>query len=260
VRSRRDTSDASRWIELAQVDNIRDLGGLPVDGGGVVRRGVLLRASTLQHVTGADVETLVGGLGLRTVLDLRGRREAAREGHGLLEDTPVQRINLPVRRARSATSDAVPEEYGADLAGFYLAMLEGSGESLVNAARIVGDAERHAVLFHCAAGKDRTGLLAALLLDAVGVPAEAIVADYALTGVRIARIRSRLTRLPSYRTLPAVEHGFMAADPEVMDRFLNGLRVGHGGAARWLLQAGLTTAELGRLRDALVEPAPAARS
>lgn len=258
VQSGPGASGPERWIELAEVDNIRDLGGLPVDGGGATRRGVLLRSSTLQHATAADVKVLVGGLGLRTVIDLRGRREAAREGHGLLEGAAVERINLPVRRARPMAADAIPQAYGADLAGFYRDMLDGSGAALVEAARVVGDAERHSVLFHCAAGKDRTGLLAALLLDAVGVPADHIVADYALTGVRIARVRARLTRLSSYSALPAVEHGFMAAEAEVMRRFLGELYTGFGGAAQWLLREGLTEAELHRLREALVEPAPLA--
>lgn len=252
-------ADATRWVELAEVDNVRDLGGLPVHGGGVTRRGVLFRASTLQEATPADVGVLLDRLGLRTVVDLRSPRESECEGHGLLEATPVRRVNLPVRQAKGVPADAVPDVSGSRLTDFYLAMLAGSGPSLVDAARIVADPEQHAVVFHCAVGKDRTGLLAAVLLDAVGVPAAAIADDYALSGSRTARIAERLARLPSYRRLPSVEHGLMSADPGVMHRFLeilgsgSGSGSGPGGGAGWLLRQGLAEAELRALRTALVE-------
>lgn len=246
---------AARWVELAEVDNIRDLGGLPVHGGGRTRRGVVFRASTLQDASADDVELLLGRYRLRTVVDLRGPDEAAREGHGLLADTAVRRVSLPVRRVQAVVTDAVPvvrSEAVDDTAGFYEGLLDGSGESLVHAARIVADTDQHAVVFHCAVGKDRTGVLAALLLDAVGVPADAIAADYALTAQRVARIRERLARFPSYRDLPAVEHHYMASKPQVMHHFLDTLRTRHGGAGRWLRERGLTGAELGRLKGALV--------
>ena len=246
-------ADSTRWVELAEVDNVRDLGGLPVHGGGSTRRGVLFRASTPQEATPADVEVLLDRLGLRTVVDLRGPRESEREGHGLLKATAVRRVNLPVRQAKGVPADAVPDVSGSRLTDFYLAMLAGSGPSLLAAARIVADPEQHAVLFHCAVGKDRTGLLAAVLLDAVGVPAAAIADDYALSGSRTARIGERLARLPSYRLLPSVEHGLMSADPEVMHRFLEILRAESGGGAGWLLRQGLAEAELRALRTALVE-------
>ncbi|MFF3561623.1 tyrosine-protein phosphatase [Streptomyces sp. NPDC002574] len=245
----------ARWVELAEVDNIRDLGGLPVHGGGRTRRGVVFRASTLQDATADDVELLLGRYRLRTVVDLRGPDEAAREGHGLLADTAVRRVSLPVRRVQAVVTDAVPAVRGEavdDTAGFYEGLLDGSGASLVDAARIVADTDQHAVVFHCAVGKDRTGVLAALLLDAVGVPADAIAADYALTAQRVVRIRERLARLPSYRDLPAVEHHYMASKPQVMQHFLDTLRTRHGGAGRWLRERGLTGAELGRLKGALV--------
>ncbi|MFJ9916313.1 tyrosine-protein phosphatase [Actinacidiphila glaucinigra] len=252
------TGETPRWVELAEVDNIRDLGGLPVHGGGTTRRGVVFRASTLQEATADDVGLLLGRYGLRTVLDLRGPDEAAREGHGLLADAAVRRVNLPVSRVKALVTDAVPVTTADDgnATGFYLGLLDGSGESLVAAARVVADTDQHAVVFHCAVGKDRTGVLAALLLDAVGVPASAIAADYALTAQRVVRIRARLTRFPSYRDLPAVEHAFMASEPRVMRRFLATLHTAHGGAGPWLRDRGLTAAELTRLREVLVVSAP----
>ncbi|MGH3516334.1 MAG: tyrosine-protein phosphatase, partial [Haloechinothrix sp.] len=141
-----------------------------------------------------------------------------------------------------------------DLAGRYRDLLAGSPGSVVSAARIIADAGRHAVVFHCAAGKDRTGVLAAVVLDAVGVPADAIVEDYALSGQRLDRVRQRLVKLPSYRGLPPVRTGYLGVEAVVMRRFLTTLRAEFGGGAQWLLQHGFGAAELRGLRDTLVEP------
>ncbi|MBF6168788.1 tyrosine-protein phosphatase [Streptomyces gardneri] len=247
----------NRWVEFAQIDNVRDLGGLPVRGGGTTRFGVVYRSSTPQNLTESDLAKLLGPIGLRTLIDLRLPDEVRREGYGLLAGADVRRICLPVRkspRSSLAARDLVPDASRVDLVDLYDKLLAGSVDSLVAAVRLVVDAGRHSVLFHCAAGKDRTGVLAAVLLDAVGVPAEAIAADYALTGERMQRVRDRLDALASYAGLPPVSTGILGVEAEVMRRFLANLSARHGGAAEWLLTNGLTTAELARLREVLAAP------
>ncbi|MFJ6569509.1 tyrosine-protein phosphatase [Streptomyces sp. NPDC091292] len=247
-------AEASRWVELAGIDNVRDLGGLPVGGGGRTRRGVVFRGSTLQGATEADVELLMDGLRLRTVVDLRNPHESDREGHGLLAGTAVRLANLPVSREAPSATDAVPDSPDVAMADFYLGLLQGSGPSLAGAARIVADTDQHAVVFHCAVGKDRTGVCAAVLLDAVGVAAEVIAADYALTAQRMPRVHARLLDLGSYPDLPPVDHDYMAAEPKAMRTFLTTLHTEYGGGAEWLLRQGLTEGELEGLRAAMVEP------
>ncbi|MEU8899107.1 tyrosine-protein phosphatase [Nocardia sp. NPDC048505] len=245
-----------RWIDFAEIDNVRDLGGLPVADGGTTRFGVVFRASTPQHLTAEDLRTLLGPVGLRTLIDLRNPDEVEREGYGLLGRAAVRVVNLPVRKATQTSltpADLVPDGQRYDLVGLYRELLGGSPESVVGAARLIADPDRHSVVFHCAAGKDRTGLVAAVLLDAVGVPAEAIAADYALTGERLGRIRARLDALPSYHGLPPVNTGILAVDPEVIRQFLAGLHSTHGGGAAWLRAHGLSATELARLRQVLVE-------
>ncbi|WP_328399952.1 tyrosine-protein phosphatase [Nocardia sp. NBC_00403] len=245
-----------RWVEFAEIDNVRDLGGLPVAGGGTTRFGVVFRSSTPQHLTEDDLGRLIGPVGLRTLIDLRLPDEIEREGYGLLAGAAVRLVNLPVRKQAqtSATpTDLVPDGHEYDLVALYRELLAGSIESVVAAARLIADADQHSVVFHCAAGKDRTGVLAAVLLDAVGVPAEAIATDYALTGERLERIRQRLDTLPSYHGLPPVRTGILAVDPEVIIRFLQDLHATHGSAAEWLHANGFTEAELARLRAVLVE-------
>ncbi|WP_433715428.1 tyrosine-protein phosphatase [Nocardia sp. CA-084685] len=245
-----------RWVEFAQIDNVRDLGGLPVIGGGTTRFGVVYRSSTPQHLTRDDLALLTGPVGLRTLIDLRNPDEVLREGYGLLTGSAtVRMVNLPVRKATDVVAtpaDLVPDGRQYDLVALYRELLSGSGESIVSAARLIADAERHSVVFHCAAGKDRTGILAAVVLDAVGVPAEAIAADYALTGERLERIRERLDALPSYHGLPPVRTGILAVDPDVIIRFLDELHRDQGGSAEWLRTNGLSGAELAQLRAVLV--------
>ncbi|WP_157513984.1 tyrosine-protein phosphatase [Nocardia concava] len=245
----------NRWIDFAQIDNVRDLGGLPVTGGGTTRFGIVLRSSTLQQATCDDLSVLVEKLGLRTVIDLRLPDEVEREGYGLIADADLTIANLPIRKSPQsslAARDLVPDKTRVDLTELYGQLLNGSGEHIVEAVRLIIDPARHSLLFHCAAGKDRTGVLAAILLDAVGVPAEAIAHDYALTNERIQKVRDRLDALPSYEGLPQTNTGILAVSPEVMTRFLENLYADHGGAAKWLLAQGLSEAELHLLRDALV--------
>ncbi|MFG3522955.1 tyrosine-protein phosphatase [Nocardia nova] len=243
-----------RWVDFEEIDNLRDLGGLPV-GGGTTRFGVALRSSTLQQATEADVALLLGSVGMRTLIDLRLPDEVEREGYGLLATAAIEKVNLPVRKSAQSSlvaRDLVPDKTRVDLAQLYGQLLAGSPEEIVAAARLVADADRQAVVFHCAAGKDRTGVLAAVLLDAVGVAPEVIAADYALTNERMTRVRNRLDALNSYAGLPPTSTGILAVEAAVMLRFLDDLRRDHGGAARWLREHGLTAEELTMLRAALV--------
>lgn len=245
---------AGRWTELAEVDNIRDLGGLPLAGGGQTRFGVVFRASTLQEATAEDVAQLLDEHGIRTIVDLRLPDEAAREGHGLLGDAGLHVVNLPVRKADSTLLDVVvPDSRTTDLGRLYQQLLVGSPESVVGAVRLIADPDHQAVVFHCAAGKDRTGVLAAVVLDAIGVPQEAIVEDYALTSERQHRVRERLVRIPAYQNLPPVAQGVMGVDGSAMRTFVEALRATYGGGAEFLLDHGLSPAELEALRSALAD-------
>jgi protein-tyrosine phosphatase len=247
-------TSGTRWIDLQGADNVRDLGGLPVASGGRTRFGRLVRASTLQHLTIADVAHLVGDLGLRTVVDLRLPREAAAEGSALADHVGVDYLSLPVWSADRVPADVVVSEAEMDAVGHYLALLDGSIAEIVSACRVFADPQRVPALFHCAAGKDRTGVLAALVLDAVEVTREAIVADYALTAQRLHLIRERLAGLETYRRMRAVAtgRGVMTADADTMSRFLDRLQRDHGGAGSWLLAHGMSTEELAALRASLV--------
>jgi protein-tyrosine phosphatase len=248
--------DERRWIDLDGADNLRDLGGLPASGGGRTRFRRLLRSGTLQDLTPGDVGHLLNVVGVRTVVDLRLIAEAEREGSALSGVAAVRYLSLPLQSADGIRSDEVADAAVMDMVGHYFAFLEGSPGTIVSAARVFADGASLPAIFHCAAGKDRTGVLAAVVLDAVGVTGEAIAADYALTAQRLRRIRARLARLETYRAMGAVMRkvdGATTADPGSMEAFLAGLHERYGGGAGYLSARGMTGSELAALRSALVE-------
>jgi len=255
------------WIDLEGAVNVRDLGGLPTDDGGETASGRLLRADNLQELSPADVRLLVRDIGLTTVVDLRSSAELASEGPAPLDAVPgVRHAHHPVIPELGSATDAVAEalllkqnqdrsRFPSDpTCGHYLGYLEDRPDQVIGAVRSIARDEG-AALVHCAAGKDRTGVVVALALTAAGVRPPAVVADYAATGERTEAILSRLRRSPTYArdldSLPADAH---RARPETMAAFLEQMESRYGGVARWLSEHGLSTEDLDLLRAKLRRP------
>lgn len=245
-----------RWIDLDGADNMRDLGGLQVTGGGLTRFDLLLRSGTLQDLTARDVTHLVKDVGVQTVVDLRLTDEAAREGSALADIPVVHYLSLPLSSADHIRPDTVADAGQMDIVAHYLALLEGSAGNIITAVRVFADEVNLPAVFHCAAGKDRTGVLAAVVLDAVGVGREAIIADYALTAQRMRQISARLLRLETYREMQALTNGIKGAataDEASMASFLDELHGQYGGGASYLGAHGMDSGELAALRATLVD-------
>jgi protein-tyrosine phosphatase len=255
------------WIDLEGAVNVRDLGGLPTDDGGQTAACRLLRADNLQELSRADVSRLVRDIGLTTVVDLRSSAELASEGPAPLDAVPaVRHVHHPVIPEIGSATDAMAEalllkrnqdrsRFPADpTCGHYLGYLEDRPDQVVGAVRTIA-LDQGAAVVHCAAGKDRTGVVVALALTAVGVRPQAVVADYAATGERNEAILSRLRRSPTYArdidNLPAEAH---RARPETMTAFLEQMDARYGGVGRWLTEHGLSSEELSRLRTKLRQP------
>ncbi len=245
-----------RWINLDGCCNARDLGDLPTVEGGTTRRGLLIRCDTVQQLTRNDMRLLVDGLGLRAVVDLRTPKEAATEGRGLLATTDVPYHNVaflpdvylvrgdPGRKVLiERLSKQGPVEH-------YLDYLTRPGSEVPTAVRLLARPGQLPALFHCAAGKDRTGVLAALILDIVGVRREAIVEDYAATNERLPQIKDRLSALPTYGASARRDIG---CQPETMWAFFETLDERWGGSAGWARSHGITDGELNTLRTTLLD-------
>lgn len=235
------------WIELEGVDNVRDVGGLPLRGGGTTRSGVLLRSGSLHHVTSEDVQHLVDEFGLALVLDLRTPTEIDRDGPTAVAAAGVETVAL---NFIGQSRDYLPE-IGDDtdpMLRNYLGYLADHPGNVVTAVRRLAAADAGPALVHCAAGKDRTGTLVALVLDAVGVERDAVVADYALSSEQIEAMFRRWTDASGEPMPSAEELAPHHPRAEVMVAVLDRLDAEHGGAAGWLEANGLTDDELARLR------------
>jgi protein tyrosine/serine phosphatase len=253
------------WIDLDGAVNVRDLGGLPTDDGRRTAPGALLRSDNLQDLSPADVAKLVDGVGLTTVVDLRSSAEAESEGPGPLDAVPsVTHLHLSVLPEVGRRTDVVAEalllrraqdhdRYPDDaMCGHYLGYLEDRPESVTGALRAVAEAPGAAIV-HCAAGKDRTGVVVALALTAVGVPADTVVADYAVTDEKIEAILRRLMRSRTYEDdLKGSAIDRHRPRPETMKAFLAQVQARHGGVTQWLAGHGFGEQDLRRLRAKLL--------
>jgi protein-tyrosine phosphatase len=255
------------WIDLEGAVNVRDVGGTPTaDGGETVYRR-LLRSENLQELTPGDIALLVDDIGVTTVVDLRSTRELMTEGPAPLDAVDgVQHAHHPVLKEFLDASDTVAaallltaqqedaERYPDDLmAGHYLGYLENRPEEVVGALRSIVTAPGAAIV-HCAAGKDRTGVVVALALTIAGVEPEVIVADYVATNERIEQIIDRLSRAKMYRNVTDKPIRAHEARAETMRAFLEQLDVRYGGVQKWLADNGFTADEVARLRDRLRQP------
>jgi hypothetical protein len=242
----------AHWIELDGAANAR-----------VVVPGVLLRSDNLQSLTDRDVRVLVEQESLEVVLDLRTDAEVELEGPGPMTREPRVRIehrSLYPRSGGNTDLDAAtvnlwpqtdpsawPDEPRVVQA--YLSYITARPDSIVASIRAIANASG-AVLVHCAAGKDRTGVVVALSLDAAGVDRGAIVSDYLATAHRIDAIMARLVSSTTYRPeLEGHDPRAHAPVPGTMERVLELLDEGFNGSEAWLSHHGLSDAELGRLRQ-----------
>jgi protein-tyrosine phosphatase len=244
---------SDRLLALAGAYNFRDLGRYPTTDGRMTAWGKLFRSDTLQELTGADLDVL-RRIGLAGVIDLRTAAEVERSGRGLLADEPVRYLHASVLQDEGGESQAAPS--GDDPSERYLWYLDAGRQALVAALDMVADPDSYPLVFHCAAGKDRTGVLAALVLDILGVRPEVIVEDYVLTETRIDLIRARLRRDPVYGDqIDKIPASRLSVQASTMERFLAGLHARHGGARAWALAAGVAEASLDRMSVFLLEPA-----
>ncbi|HEU5267708.1 MAG TPA: tyrosine-protein phosphatase [Jatrophihabitans sp.] len=249
-----------RWVPGSAV-NFRDIGCQPTIDGGRTRPGVLFRSESPQFLQPADARRLVDEIGLRLVVDLRFADEAANEGRGPLGEAPVTYLNVPIIGAGGAdVGVALLDDTDDTLAPYYVSYVKHSADALLSVYRSLAAPDGLPALVHCAAGKDRTGVVVALLLSAMGVTDDAIVADYARTGDAMPQVLRRLGTAPSYATQiagQAADDVRAMAHPQSMRAFLSWVRREHGSGGGLLRDLGLEAEALDRLRHRLIDRAAA---
>lgn len=242
-------------IKLSAPVNLRDLGGIPITGG-VLREGVAIRTDDLAYVT-ADVADELVAAGLTAIIDLRSSVEVATTGRGPLASRAVSYHHLPLIANVGESMKQDAPAFGHEAMGrMYVQMVEEAAPQLVTALNVIAHTPG-ATAFHCAAGRDRTGVLAAMLLLALGAEDADIVADYARTGDNMAAIMQRTAPVmgamwralgfdPETRDHTALLEGSMEVS---MRTLLATLRERHGDALAPLRVAGLSDATIARLRE-----------
>src|SRR3569833_245439 len=262
----------TRWIELDGAVNVRDMGGLTTGNGGTLAGGRLLRSDNLQGLTPADGDRLVTHIGVRHGIDLRSDTEVQIEGPGPLTREPrvrIHHLSLFAEGGGLTDVEADTDPAGVDTdkilpwqsrpdegdhesersVGHYLGYLAERPDSVVGALRVMAQG---ASIVHCAAGKDRTGVVIAIALDTVGVPRDQIVADYTATGERLEAILARLCTSPTYAqdldSRPADTH---MPHAYTMEKLLTILDERHGGPQGWLRHHGWTDDDTTALQAAL---------
>jgi protein-tyrosine phosphatase len=238
--------EVQRRIRLPGLENLRDVGGYPVAGGGTVRWRTLLRSGAPRRLDDPGRAALAA-LGLRTVVDLRTAEEVS-VAPSALEGTGARICHVPLFDA--AAVGGLPPE----LAAVYRYMIDECGGAIAEAVGLLCRGGALPGLVHCTAGKDRTGLVVALVLGVAGVPDEIIAADYALSDASaspgaagaIGRIRAA-SGVGRWLDL-----GALGAQPQIIHDALARVRARAGSVAGYLLGNGLTQADLDSLRAALV--------
>ncbi len=234
---------ADRHLPLPGTRNLRDVGGYPAGDGRQTRWRTLLRTDSLDSLPDSSQAALLD-LGLHQVIDLRWPSETDVAPSVFQTSDRVRYTQIPL-----LADDPTPH---LGLAGMYRHIFDARATQLVEVVRALLAPGGAPAVIGCAAGKDRTGVAIALILDALGVPRDIIVEDYALSAPMFARPMDD-PHITDWR-VGSIE---VDSPPEYMESSLEHLDTQHGGAAAFLRANGVTEAELLALIELMTEPAPA---
>ena len=253
-----------RHIPFAQCCNFRDLGGYRTISGHSIRWRRLFRSAALHYMTPEDATVAREVLGIATVLDLRSEKELTEGGKGPLFDGPfrglVQHLHLPLLQMRTITGGTAESIHQPAVEpvspptmspedAYYEIMRKG-GPRIAAAIETLAAPGRYPAVFHCAAGKDRTGIVAAVVLGVLGVNDEDIVQDYALTNRHIHSIvqRARAMRnAPSEESMERYE-----VKPERIRTLLEKVRGEFGSVTGFVRANGIDASTIAKLRENLL--------
>jgi protein-tyrosine phosphatase len=240
-------STRGRSLAVPGTLNFRDVGGYPLAAGGCTAWRKLLRSDGL-HRLGAGAREVLAGLRLRTVLDLRTNEEAQIAPSPLEELAGLGALTMHVSLL-GEDLDALPAELGQ----IYDYVVDQRGASIAAAIRTLARPGGLPALVHCTAGKDRTGIVVAFALAAIGVPDQVVAADYALSSLYLDPLHTP--------TIAQVREGtglgerltaaLLASPPELITRTLDRARRHGGSIEGYLAGHGVPGAELAALRSAL---------
>jgi len=236
--------------------NARDLGGYPADGG-VTRYGVFIRSEVPKLLSKGDMEYFKK-MDLRTVLDFRSHGEAVLT-HDVLADCGwLSYHEMPMFDPAAAAGGLKNMEPPKWEVGFtwgmqYVEMSERHKDWVRDVMHLLAVCEG-AALYHCTTGKDRTGIVSALLLSVCGVRDEDIIADYCVSQVYLREMYRYMAQFaPEGKTEPDLEDAFFSTSPKNMETLLDAIHERYGSAEEYLRSCGVGDADIAAIRAKLIE-------
>ncbi len=219
----------SRHINFDSVLNFRDLGGYRARGGRTVAWRRIFRSGELHNITGRDIIRLREEIRLASVIDLRSSGTVEQLGVGPLNEIGIKYYGVPLTVIADGNNDDEIQPYGefSNMGEVYIYRIRRNeyGRRIIEALEIIADSENHPLVFHCNAGKDRSGVLAAMLLGVLGVTDEDIIEDYVQTALYMDKFINQWNNDPRtadvHKNLPAYH---LEASPESMAFFLSILK------------------------------------
>ena len=240
--------------------NFRDLGGLRA-GAMRVRHGLLYRAAMTHEITEEGLRLLAEQYGLRTAIDLRYEEELSVYGTAPFVEAGIAYHHIPVSGSMGDPPEVVAQrrqemrEGTFDWAASYVRIVERAAPALRQIFDVLAAPGALPAVFHCVAGRDRTGVVAALVLGSLGVSAEEIAEDYALTGVHLRPHAHRFALQAERLTLTEAQMaGILETDADAMRRFLDEITRRRGSVRAAVRALGVDDATLQRLAQPLLEP------
>ncbi|CAN7760167.1 tyrosine-protein phosphatase [Paenibacillus sp. LjRoot153] len=239
-------ANEQRVLQVEGAYNLRDLGGYKTKDGRMTRWGVLFRADGLHKLSKVSQQDLVRR-GVRTIIDLRNAHELEEKKNVFADSEQVSYHNVSL--INPATSSLAQIQNLGDL---YINLLETSQTQLLRVFSLLAEGSIHGSLFHCAAGKDRTGVVSALLLYLINVPHETILEDYLLTNACITPIMDELRKGKPANVPDETYESFLGCDPVYMIDLLSHLELRYGNAERYLSTIGLSEQQIQVLKEQLI--------
>ncbi|MDQ5973891.1 MAG: protein-tyrosine phosphatase [Actinomycetota bacterium] len=248
------TTSKAEPLTIDGLANVRDLGGLTTQDGRRVRSRQVIRSDSPLGMTEQGQTDLSAVVAPGLVIDLRTSLEVEHEGY-LIGHVPSRVINLPMNPQSGMTQEQFDAGAADNLVDDYVRSIEANAESMISALRLIADQANRPVVIHCTAGKDRTGVLTAMLLGILGVDIETIVADYHVTQSNMGPIlkRVRASRLYQDQGLASAPSWIFEAEPDTMRAFLTHVSALYGTAEGWALAKGLSMEDITRLRESLLD-------
>jgi len=237
-------------IDLEGAYNVRDLGGLRTRDGRRTRYGLVYRGDSLDSITPGDTKILFDKLGIGTVIDLRTKAETELKDQVL----PVRRVRFSVLAEGRLGSEPFPSDDPAELAKVYLSNIEGGTAAVRNTFAVIAENVQAGVatLFHCAAGRDRTGIMSALLLGVVDVTFGEIARDYVQSNRNARRVTKRLADNPLYANHEAHQGEVILLHEQTILGFMRLLQQKHGTPRQFCLDSGVSEETLALIEDNFV--------